>query len=282
MMVAVTQLPGMDSATDELYAGQPADFVARRDELAKRARASGNRVLASEIRALRRPTLGAWYLNVASRAGLTSLHELLGLGRDLRETQASGNFAALRELALRRGPLVTRVLRDLTAHLAQLGVTATAAGLEEVRTTLGAALADPAVDHEVRSGRLDRPHTYGGFGEVDMTSPQTAAAAVASGEEVLAPPPENAAAGAGREEKEQASARSDLRAAEREVKELTARMEAADAGVLAARARLESVAVELAEAQSAVAAAEDEVAGMAAKKKVLNARIEQARSYLRP
>ena len=85
---------------------RPSDFVARRDELAKQARGDGDRELAAAIKALRRPTVGAWYVNLASRAGLTSLRELLDLGRELRETQAAGDFAALRDLAARRGPLV--------------------------------------------------------------------------------------------------------------------------------------------------------------------------------
>lgn len=67
----MTDVPGLDTAIEELYAGYPAAFVARRDELAKQARASGDRSLAAAIKALRRPTVGSWYLNVASRAGLT-------------------------------------------------------------------------------------------------------------------------------------------------------------------------------------------------------------------
>ena len=174
MMVGVTDVPGLDAATEELFAGSPAGFVARRDELAKQARASGDRAPAAAIKGLRRPTVGAWYLNVASRAGLTSLWEFLRLGRQLRQTQADGDFAALRELAVRRGPLESRVLRDLAGHLAQLGVTATPAGLDEARVTLSAALADPAVDALVTAGRLDRPFVYAGFGVLEMSSLQAA------------------------------------------------------------------------------------------------------------
>lgn len=60
MMSDVSALPGFEAITDELYEGSPAAFVARRDELAKQARSSGDRVLATAIKALRRPTVGAW------------------------------------------------------------------------------------------------------------------------------------------------------------------------------------------------------------------------------
>lgn len=163
----MTDDPSLVDATDELFAGPPTAFVARRDELAKQARAAGQRGLAAEIKALRRPSVGAWYLNQASRAGLLSLRDLLSLGQELRRAQASGDFAALRALAARRGHLVSRVLRDLTAHLAHVGVTVTASGLDEVRATLAAALADPQVAAHLSAGRLDRPHTYSGFGDLD-------------------------------------------------------------------------------------------------------------------
>ncbi len=156
----------LDAASDELYAGAPAEFVARRDALAAEARSRGDRDLAAALKGLRRPSVGAWYLNTAARSGLVSLRELLKLGEELRQAQSAGDLAALRDLAARRGPLVNRVLRDLTGHLTELGTTATPAGLDEVRRTLAAALAEPEVAELVRRGRLDRAHDYSGFGPV--------------------------------------------------------------------------------------------------------------------
>ena len=267
-MVGMTQ-QGLDGAGEELYAGAPSDFVARRDALATQARDDGDRPLAAAIKALRRPTVGAWYLNVAVRAGLTSLRELLDLGRHLRQTQAAGDFAALRDLAARRGPLVTRVLRDLTAHLARVGVATTGTGLEEVRTTLGAALADPAVDTLVRAGRLDRPHAYGGFGEVEMAIIPPASDA---------PGEPKAAGGAGKEQR--AAARRELAVAERELVALEARRKDAVAGVRAARKRAENAESELERARDALAGAEQEAAGLKARAASLTAGIEQARTVL--
>ena len=272
-MVGMTEPRGLDAVSAELYGGAPADFVARRDELAKRARGDGDRELASAIKALRRPTVGAWYLNVAAAAGLTSLWELLDLGRELRETQAAGDFAALRHLAARRGPLVNRVLRDLTAHLAQVGVTATGTGLDEVRTTLGAALADPAVDRQVRAGRVDRPLSYGGFGEVDMAVAAPAPGASGGTKDS----PEKAAA---RALDQLAAARRELAAAERERSAIESRSKEAGAGLRAARKRVETLESELDRARDALAKAEDEAAQLKARVADISATIEQARKAI--
>lgn len=160
----------LDAVIDELYAGDPAQFVARRDEAAKAARSAGDRGSAAAIKALRRPSVGAWYVNVAVRAGLISLHEWLKLGERLRAAQAAGDFAAVRAASGERAPLEQRVVSDLTAHLAAAGVAATASGVEEVRTTLRAALADESAADAVRAARLSRPLEYAGFGEVDMSA----------------------------------------------------------------------------------------------------------------
>ncbi len=272
-MVGMSEPRDLDAVRAELYGGTPADFVARRDELAKQARGDGDRELATAIKALRRPTAGAWYLNVASAAGLTSLRELLDLGRALRETQAAGDFAALRDLAARRGPLVNRVLRDLAAHLAQVGVAATGGGLDEVRTTLGAALADPAIDQLVRDGRVDRPLSYGGFGEVDMAVVAPAAGTSGGAKDS----PEKAAAAA----KDQlAAARRELAAAERERAVIESHSLEAGSGLRAARKRVETLETELDRARDALAKAQDEATQLKVRAAALTATIEQARKAL--
>ncbi|MGB4270943.1 MAG: hypothetical protein WBJ44_00965, partial [Propionicimonas sp.] len=166
----MSPLTDLEAATQGLYAGAPSDFVAHRDALAKQLRASGDRALAAAVKGLRRPSLGAWYLNVASRDGLTSLQEWLRLGRRLRAAHAGDDVDTLRTLAAQRSPLEARVLHDIAAHLAHLGVPATPGGLDEVRTTLRAALADPTAEAAVAGGRLDRSLSYAGFGPVELTA----------------------------------------------------------------------------------------------------------------
>lgn len=182
--LGLTTKPTLAQVADALYAGDPADFVAARQDAAKAARASGDRALAQEIGKLRRPSVGAWYVNVAARASLVSLREWLDLGGRLREAQAGLDMARVRDLSAGRAMLEDRVVRDLGAHLSTLGVEASPRGLDEVRTTLRAALADPAAADAVTSGRLTRALEYAGFGEVDLSD--ALAAWTASREEAAA------------------------------------------------------------------------------------------------
>lgn len=266
-----------DAAADELYAADPAAFVARRDELARAARSGGDRASAAAIKALRRPTLGAWYVNVAARAGLVSLREWLRLGERLRAAQAAGDFTAVRAAGAERGGLEARVLRDLTAHLASRGTTASPAGLEEVRSTLHAALADPAASDAVRAGRLARPLEYAGFGEVDMA----AALAAMGARPAVAAEPEARQAGevAPAEEAERERAEQAGRAArerdrlERELASARVKLSDAEAGARASGARVEQARRALEQAERAAATASGRVALLAETVADLEARL---------
>jgi hypothetical protein len=280
---------------DELYARPPAEFVARRDELAVQARAGGDRALATRIRALRRPSVGAWYLNTAVRAGMDSLGRLLRLGDQLREAQAAGDIARLRDLAARRGPLTGEVARDLGALMRMLGATATPAGLDEVRATLAGALADPAIAAEVESGRLDGPRTYSGFGDLSFAgpSPTTAAGwvgAATGGGPATGTPDAGADEAEHADEAERAAeaerarrrdaARRDLEAAEAAVSALAARTSEREADVTEARARVAGLAAQLSAAQHELAVAEAELADAANEERAAADRVVEARRRL--
>jgi hypothetical protein len=279
MMVPVTE-PDLDALTDELYDVPPTEFVARRDQLVAQARAAGDRGLATTIKALRRPTVGAWYLNTGARAGLGSLRDLLGLGEKLRDAQAAGDFAALRDLAKRRGPLVSDVVRELTVLLRARGAAATPAGLDEVRGTLAAALADPDVAEEVESGRLDRAHSYGGFGELTVglpapaSKPATAPTVASEGMDAAA----RAAEQAERERVEET--RQELRAAEADQAELATRRAEAEVEIRLAKDRVAALTDQLAAARHELKVAEVELTDAANDEKDAHRRVERARRQL--
>ncbi len=264
--------PELESITEELYAHPPAEFVTRRDELAKRTRAAGDALLAKQIKALRRPSVGAWYLNASARAGLVSLSELTHLGEQLRDAQSTGDFAALRELATRRNPVVAAAVRELVAELARLGTTATPAGLDEVRSTLASALADPEVADQLTRGRLDRPHNYSGFGELSVPAAVTM---LSSAQPVASPEPGDAAARRARELAEQA-----LAAAEADLETSTANRAAAEDRARVAGSRVADLSAELAAARDQLAAVEAELAGAADQELLATDRVEQARIQL--
>lgn len=161
-------MPPLHVITDELYSRDPGEFVARRDAWAKQARTLKQRELAAQIKALRRPTVGASYLNRAVRAPLPALLEFLDLGEPMREAQAALSIAELGQFGARRRQLEDQVITDLVALLRDADVHPSPTSLDEVRHTLTAALADPAAEQAVRSGCLARTLSYAGFGPVDL------------------------------------------------------------------------------------------------------------------
>ena len=72
---------------DRLYSLPPEQFVAARDEAVADARLAGDRLMATEIAALRRPTVAAWLVNVLVRQRPELVDELFELGESLRAAQ---------------------------------------------------------------------------------------------------------------------------------------------------------------------------------------------------
>lgn len=159
----------LSHAADVLYGADPAGFVARRTELVKEARAAKDRELATQIGALRRPTVGAWYVNLLARSSAAELDALLGLGATMRDAQAELDMARVASLLPERRERERAAMKRLETVLADEGVTAAPSALAEVAGTLTAAVADPAAAAAVRSGCLARSLVYAGFGEVDLS-----------------------------------------------------------------------------------------------------------------
>ena len=250
----MTDVPGLADVSDELYAGDPSDFVARRDALAREARDRKDRVLAVAIKKLRRPTVGAWYVNLAVRSGLTSLRELLRLGQEMRDAQAVLDFKRVVALGSQRADVERRVLSDLTTHLAGIGLTAAPAALEEVRSILRAAVADADATAAVLSGRLERSVESSGLaGFAAVPVPDAAAPEVGAEPDADAPEAEaeraasRAALEAARAERE----RAERERAERE----RAERERAERERAAALRALEDARQRLAAAETAAATA---------------------------
>lgn len=263
-------MTGLDAVADELYGGDPSGFVSLRDARAREARASGDRELATAIKALRRPSVSAWYVNAAARASLVSLREWLTLGRDLRAASEGLDAVRLRELGGRRSRLESRVVADIAAHVGALGAVASPVALDEVRSTLRAALSDERAASAVAAGRLDRALSYGGFGEVDLSAALAAMAARAAvtvaepvEAEPVAEPVEAEAEADAVDPKAEARARAEQEAVERAREEARQAVESArdavarDEAAWAAARRAEAAASEaLAASRARLAEAE--------------------------
>ncbi len=135
------------------------------------ARQAGDRDLARAIARLRRPTRAAWLANLLARERAEQLDGLLALANDLASAQRTLDGGALRALSAQRSRLVSAMAREGGRLAAQAGDIATESVVRDLAGILDAALADPAVAAEVRSGRLTRTVSYSGFGPGPGSAP---------------------------------------------------------------------------------------------------------------
>jgi DNA repair exonuclease SbcCD ATPase subunit len=152
------------TARRELYAVKPAEFVSVRGGLAKRARSNGEKDLASQIQALRKPTLAAWLVNALARERPDDLNELLELGRDMREGMGGVDADGLRELTRRRHQLVAGLVSLARELGAANGQRVADEAARSVQTTLEATLSDADSADAVADGCLSEPLEPSGFG----------------------------------------------------------------------------------------------------------------------
>ncbi|WP_344253366.1 hypothetical protein, partial [Pseudonocardia hydrocarbonoxydans] len=204
----------LDDLADALYGGPPADFVATRDEAVRAARARGDREFATAAGRLRRPTRAAWLANLLARHRREQLDGLLALAGSLADAQRTLDGAALRELSSQRRRLVAGMAREAGRLAREAHEPVGDALLRELADILEAALADPVVADEVRSGRLTRTITYSGFGPyadpqaaARRSAERAAAAPAAAAPEPAAEPAEDPAEVARREREQQARRR---------------------------------------------------------------------------
>jgi len=145
----------IDDVADRLYGLPPEEFTAGRDEAARQTDGEDRKAL----KALRKPTVGAYAVNMLARERGEGLEALADLGEDLRAAMTRGGD--IRGLSEQRRELVGELVRG-AAEAARRDLTA--AQEEEVAATLEAATADPDLGAAVLSGRLVKPLRYAGFG----------------------------------------------------------------------------------------------------------------------
>lgn len=158
---------GTDKAIDALYAGPPDEFVKRRDALAKRLRADGEREAADQVKALRRPTVAAWAVNQLARTEKMRLRGLFTAGERLRaaheEALAAGLTPALAEARDDERAAIEELVRAARTSLEERGQSPGDAVLDKVRDTLHAAVVDEQLGDRVRAGRLEKEERATGF-----------------------------------------------------------------------------------------------------------------------
>ncbi|MGJ0387959.1 transposase [Microbacterium sp. CGR1] len=145
--------PSLADIAAELYVGPPADFVAARNA---RAAETADSALAARIRALKKPSVAAWVVNVFAHERAAQLGEALQLAQELREAQEDLDARALSQLGRDRRALTNRLATAATELAEERGERITTSTREAVQQTITAAFFDPTAAAAVASRRLVR------------------------------------------------------------------------------------------------------------------------------
>ncbi|HEU4349537.1 MAG TPA: hypothetical protein VFR35_17300 [Actinoplanes sp.] len=161
----------MPIATDlvirRMYESPPDGFVAARSAAIADAKKAGDQEAVKRLTALRKPTVAAWLVNLLALRRPELIDQLVELATALRTAQRGLQGDQLRELTNQRRQIVSALVTEARKlAVAEDRSMASKLPLGEVEATLTAAMAEPEIAAQVRTGRLIRAATYAGFGEV--------------------------------------------------------------------------------------------------------------------
>ncbi|MDQ0827214.1 DNA-binding transcriptional MerR regulator [Arthrobacter sp. B2I5] len=152
---------------DRLYGGPLDDFIAARTAAAKDV-ARQDKQLAAAVRALPKPSVAAWAVNMLARFRPDVLAGLGGLGERMRAAQESLDAPALRELGRERRSMLADAV-DVARSVAQeQGRSISDAIAADVEETLRAMTADERAAAAVGSSRLLKVLSADGINDVDL------------------------------------------------------------------------------------------------------------------
>jgi hypothetical protein len=155
----------VEAIAGELYALPPASFTAARDAAAADARGAGDREAAKRLAALKRPTQGAYLVNLLALRRPEVVAELITLGEQIRAAQGRVPAAQLRDLTNHRRSAIGAALRACRSLSVEAGSgEPTAQQVSEAEATLAAAMADEGAAAQVRAGQVTKAISYAGFG----------------------------------------------------------------------------------------------------------------------
>jgi hypothetical protein len=160
----------VEKEIDKLYAGTAAEFVGRRNALARKLRAEGERAAATRVEDLRKPTAAAEVVNRLARSERMNVRALLAAGERLFDAQASllsgGKPEAVRKAAEDERKAISALLGAARKEDVNDAV------LRRVESTLHAAAISPEGRAALAEGRLTKELEAAGFGLEGMPTPK--------------------------------------------------------------------------------------------------------------
>jgi hypothetical protein len=159
----------LSQAATAVYAVEPGEFIASRKEWVATAKAAGDKEAAAAIGVLRKPSVSAWAMNAVVRGAPEVVDALRDVGARMRDAQSRMDMASVQGMRGERESAVSDYVSAAARVTADAGRPLAASGLDEVRATAIAALADASAEMVMASGTLTRALSYSGFGEVDLS-----------------------------------------------------------------------------------------------------------------
>lgn len=160
----------LESATQELYRLAPAQFTSARDTLAAVARQAGHPELASSLKKLRKPSVGAWLANLLVFQQSSDVTRLVDLGAELRAPKRKLDGEQIRRISKEKRDSVSKLVRDAKSKASRAGQSVSSAASQELEATLEAAFADPQAAEALLGGRMSGGIQYSGLGFVELAS----------------------------------------------------------------------------------------------------------------
>lgn len=184
-MMASMDDAALAEIANTLYALPLDDFIPARAAAAKEA-AGKDKPLAAAVRALPKPSVAAWAVNMLTLHEPAAVAGLAELGRRMQAAQSSLDAASLRELARERRTGLSAAVDTARTVARDHGRALSDAMAADVEETLRALTADEGAAAAVRSGRLLKTLSADGVSAADL------AGAVAVPSVLPAPPPVSA------------------------------------------------------------------------------------------
>ena len=150
---------------DELYALTLPEFTPARDAKAKELKGTD---LAAPVKALKKPSVAAWVVNLLVRQETEQVDQVLQVGAALREAQAAMSGDELRQLTRQRRQVTAAVTTQARRLAREHGQKITEAVAQQVEATLTAAMVDEQCAKAVRSGLLLTALEATGVDAVDL------------------------------------------------------------------------------------------------------------------
>ena len=263
--------PDLLTIAEKLYGLPLAEFTPARDA---RAKALKGTELAPRVKALRKPSVAAWVVNLLVRRETDQVDQVLAVGRALREAQQQMAGDQLRELTRQRRQLTAAVTTGGGLIAREAGTRVSESVAEQVEATLTAAMVDEQCALAVRSGLLVQALATTG---IDPADPGEVAAAVALPEALrfsapareaptpgrpdlrVVPDPEADRKAVAEAEQRLAAAESDVAGAEEELRAAGAAYDELEARSLQIQAELEELRSRISELESRAEQVDDEL-----------------------